>query len=114
MKPKKVLVFQNCFKYPFMVHPVKFFGFCLLFVVPAAVPAVREKVEGNKVEVSWVAVPRGQRGGCITNYTIYLENSNGVRQSCKNRLSELLLSSYNTSSTGMILCSVACTLHASL
>lgn len=89
-----------------MVHSVKFFGFYLLFVVPAAVPAVREKVEGNKVEVSWVEVPRGQRGGCITNYTIYLENSNGVRQSCKNHLSELLMSSYNTTSTGVMVCSL--------
>lgn len=55
-----------------------------MFAVPAAVPSVLEKVEGNKVKVSWMDIPRGQRGGCITSYTIYLENSSGARQVCKN------------------------------
>lgn len=61
----------------------------LMSSVPAAVPSVLEKVEGNSVTVSWMQIPRGQRGGCITNYTIYLENSNGEHQICKKHLSEL-------------------------
>ncbi|XP_070765147.1 interleukin-12 receptor subunit beta-2 [Enoplosus armatus] len=42
---------------------------------PAAGPSVQEKVEGNKVIVTWTDIPRGQHGGCITKYTIYLEAS---------------------------------------
>ncbi|XP_056895021.1 interleukin-12 receptor subunit beta-2 [Takifugu flavidus] len=48
--------------------------------VPAAVPLVLEKVEGSNVNVSWMQIPRGQRGGCITGYAIYLESSSGDRQ----------------------------------
>lgn len=55
---------------------------CLLFAVPAAVPLVREKVEENGVRVSWVEVPREQRGGCITGYTIYLESDGRQRKAC--------------------------------
>lgn len=55
---------------------------CLLFTVPAAVPSVREKVEENGVRVSWMEVPRKQRGGCITSYTIYLESDGGQRKAC--------------------------------
>ncbi|XP_072245926.1 interleukin-12 receptor subunit beta-2 isoform X2 [Leuresthes tenuis] len=43
--------------------------------VPNAGPSVQEKVEANKVTITWTKLPRGQRGGCITNYTIYLENN---------------------------------------
>lgn len=69
----------------FLNGPV-FFG---LFSVPAAVPSVQEKVEGNKVKVSWMEIPRGQRGGCIISYTIYLESSSGDHQACKKHLSEV-------------------------
>uniref|UniRef100_H3C5H0 Interleukin 12 receptor, beta 2a n=1 Tax=Tetraodon nigroviridis TaxID=99883 RepID=H3C5H0_TETNG len=54
-----------------------FTGVATLESVPAAVPSVLEKVEGNSVNVSWMQIPRGQRGGCITTYTIYLESSSG-------------------------------------
>lgn len=62
-------------------------------VVPGAVPSVLETVEGNEVEVSWMEIPRGQRGGCITRYTIHLESGSGDRQACENHLSVRLLSS---------------------
>ncbi|XP_041646819.1 interleukin-12 receptor subunit beta-2 isoform X2 [Cheilinus undulatus] len=52
----------------------------LVITVPAAGPSVQEKVDGNKVKVTWMEIPRGQRGGCIRNYSIYLENSNGHLQ----------------------------------
>lgn len=55
----------------------------LLVAVPAAVRSVLERVEDNTVTVSWTDVPRGQRGGCITNYTIYLESDSGWRQACR-------------------------------
>lgn len=60
----------------------------LMSPVPAAVPSVLEKVEGNNVNVSWMQIPRGQRRGCITNYTIYLERS-GERQVCKKHLPQV-------------------------
>lgn len=53
---------------------------CLSFAVPAAVPSVKESVEENRVKVTWMEVPRGKRGGCITNYSIYLESDTGLRQ----------------------------------
>lgn len=61
----------------------------LMSSVPAAVPSVLEKVEGNSVSISWMQIPRGQRGGCITNYTIYLESSSGEHEVCKKHLSEV-------------------------
>ncbi|CAJ1060180.1 interleukin-12 receptor subunit beta-2 [Xyrichtys novacula] len=48
--------------------------------VPTAGPSVQENVDGNEVKVTWTEIPRGQRGGCITKYTIYLENSGGHQQ----------------------------------
>ncbi|KAM4549445.1 interleukin-12 receptor subunit beta-2 isoform 1-T1 [Odontesthes bonariensis] len=45
--------------------------------VPKIGPSVQEKVEAKKVTITWTKLPRGQRGGCITNYTIYLENNSG-------------------------------------
>ncbi|KAF7665254.1 hypothetical protein LDENG_00149550 [Lucifuga dentata] len=41
---------------------------------PTGSPSAEEKVEGNKVKVTWTELPRSQRGGCIRNYTIYVEN----------------------------------------
>lgn len=34
------------------------------------------------MRVSWMEVPRDQRGGCITSYTIYLESDGGQRKAC--------------------------------
>ncbi|XP_036971810.1 interleukin-12 receptor subunit beta-2 [Acanthopagrus latus] len=50
-----------------------FTGVTILESAPTAGPSVDGKVEGNKVTVTWKKIPRGQRGGCITHYTIYLE-----------------------------------------
>lgn len=61
----------------------------LMSSVPAAVPSVLEKVEGNSVSISWKQIPRGQRGGCIINYTIYLESSSGEHHVCKKHLFEV-------------------------
>uniref|UniRef100_A0A8C5DXB7 Interleukin-12 receptor subunit beta-2-like n=1 Tax=Gouania willdenowi TaxID=441366 RepID=A0A8C5DXB7_GOUWI len=42
--------------------------------VPSAAPQVQENVIGNKLSISWTEIPRSQRGGCITKYTIYVED----------------------------------------
>ncbi|TKS74770.1 Interleukin-12 receptor subunit beta-2 [Collichthys lucidus] len=47
---------------------------------PAAGPLAQEEVEGNKVKVTWTEILRAQRGGCITSYTIYLDNGSGDEQ----------------------------------
>ncbi|XP_073332771.1 interleukin-12 receptor subunit beta-2 [Pagrus major] len=52
----------------------RFTGVTILESAPTAGPSVEKRVEGHKVTVTWEKVPRGQRGGCITNYTIHLEN----------------------------------------
>ncbi|XP_076009180.1 interleukin-12 receptor subunit beta-2 isoform X2 [Genypterus blacodes] len=41
---------------------------------PTGGPSAQEKVQGNEVTVTWMELPRSQRGGCISNYTIYVEN----------------------------------------
>lgn len=61
----------------------------LMSSVPEAVLPVLEKMEGNSVHVSWGQPPSGQRGGCITSYTIYLERSSRERQNCKKHKSEV-------------------------
>ncbi|XP_041695156.1 interleukin-12 receptor subunit beta-2 [Coregonus clupeaformis] len=46
--------------------------------VPSAGPSVYQPVvEGDRVTVSWSEVPQGDRRGCVINYTIYVENSEG-------------------------------------
>uniref|UniRef100_A0A3B5LMY2 Interleukin 12 receptor, beta 2a n=1 Tax=Xiphophorus couchianus TaxID=32473 RepID=A0A3B5LMY2_9TELE len=40
-------------------------------------PSAQDKVEGKKVTVSWTQLRRAQRRGCITKFTIYLQNSRG-------------------------------------
>ncbi|KAK5930943.1 hypothetical protein CgunFtcFv8_027137 [Champsocephalus gunnari] len=56
------------------VRRTRFTGVTTLESAPAAVPSVQETVEGKQVRVTWAEIPRGQRGGCLTNYNIYLEN----------------------------------------
>ncbi|XP_038572258.1 interleukin-12 receptor subunit beta-2 [Micropterus salmoides] len=58
------------------VSRTRFTGVTTLESAPEAGPSVQEKVEGNTVKVTWTDIPRGQHGGCITKYTIYLV-SNG-------------------------------------
>lgn len=58
-----------------------FKGVSTMESTPTAGPFVKEKVEGNLVKVTWVELPQDQRMGCITHYTIYLENSDGHRKS---------------------------------
>ncbi|XP_070689061.1 interleukin-12 receptor subunit beta-2 [Pempheris klunzingeri] len=62
------------------VSATRFTGVTTLKSVPAVGPSVQEKVEGNKVRVTWMEIPRGQRGGCITKYTLYLETGGGYIQ----------------------------------
>ncbi|XP_035508641.1 interleukin-12 receptor subunit beta-2 [Morone saxatilis] len=59
----------------------RFTGVATSESAPAAGSSVKEEVEGNKVKVTWIEIPRDQRGGCITIYTIYLESDSGYRQS---------------------------------
>lgn len=62
------------------VGGARFKGVATLESAPVVGPFVEEKVEGNKVKVTWTGVPLGQRGGCITTYTIYVESASGHRQ----------------------------------
>lgn len=59
---------------------------CSLFAAPAAFPVFEHTVEGNIVTVTWTELDRGQRMGCITKYTIYLESDNGHTQRRKSIL----------------------------
>lgn len=54
-----------------------FSGVSTLESAPKVGPSVQESVEGRTVTLTWTELPRSKRGGCITNYTIYLENSSG-------------------------------------
>ncbi|XP_042340081.1 interleukin-12 receptor subunit beta-2 [Plectropomus leopardus] len=62
------------------VSRTRFTGVATLTSVPAVVPSVQEMVEGNKVKVTWKEIPRGQRGGCVTKYTIYLDDDSEHQQ----------------------------------
>ncbi|KAM6921143.1 interleukin-12 receptor subunit beta-2 [Xenentodon cancila] len=55
----------------------RFKGVATVESAPENGPSFEEKVEGNKVTITWMELPRGQRRGCITMYTIYLENRSG-------------------------------------
>ncbi|XP_054458660.1 interleukin-12 receptor subunit beta-2 [Anoplopoma fimbria] len=55
------------------VSRTRFTGVSTLTSAPSAGPSVQQTVEGNQVTVTWTEIPRGQRGGCVTKYTIYLE-----------------------------------------
>ncbi|XP_027884690.1 interleukin-12 receptor subunit beta-2 [Xiphophorus couchianus] len=48
-----------------------------LEAAPEVGPSAQDKVEGKKVTVSWTQLRRAQRRGCITKFTIYLQNSRG-------------------------------------
>uniref|UniRef100_A0A3B4AJW9 Fibronectin type-III domain-containing protein n=1 Tax=Periophthalmus magnuspinnatus TaxID=409849 RepID=A0A3B4AJW9_9GOBI len=43
--------------------------------VPTAGPCVHERTEGTTVNVTWRELSMTERTGCITNYTIYLEQN---------------------------------------
>ncbi|XP_044056741.1 interleukin-12 receptor subunit beta-2 [Siniperca chuatsi] len=62
------------------VSRTRFTGVTSLESAPAAGPSVQKKIEGNKVKVTWTDIPRGQRRGCITKYTIYLQIGSGDLQ----------------------------------
>ncbi|XP_035997286.1 interleukin-12 receptor subunit beta-2 [Fundulus heteroclitus] len=63
------------------VSKTSFQRIATLEAAPETGPLVQEKVEGNKVTVEWKDLPRAQRRGCITRFTIYLENSKGEQKS---------------------------------
>ncbi|KAM4740015.1 interleukin-12 receptor subunit beta-2 [Anableps anableps] len=48
-----------------------------LEAAPEMGPSIQEKVERKKVTVFWTQIPRAQRKGCITKFTIYLQNNQG-------------------------------------
>ncbi|XP_037105706.1 interleukin-12 receptor subunit beta-2 isoform X2 [Syngnathus acus] len=43
--------------------------------VPKVGPSVKWKADATRVTLTWAELPRAQRSGCITQYTIYLEDS---------------------------------------
>ncbi|XP_040897103.1 interleukin-12 receptor subunit beta-2 [Toxotes jaculatrix] len=57
-----------------------FAGVTTLESAPTAGPLVQEKVQGDTVKVTWTELPRSQQRGCITKYTIYLEDGSGYQQ----------------------------------
>ncbi|XP_041790745.1 interleukin-12 receptor subunit beta-2 [Chelmon rostratus] len=59
------------------VSRTRFTGVTTVESAPTAAPSVQERVEGHEVKVTWTEIPRGDRGGCITSYTIYLERGSG-------------------------------------
>ncbi|XP_008296047.1 interleukin-12 receptor subunit beta-2 [Stegastes partitus] len=62
------------------VSRTRFKRIATLESAPAVGPLIEEKVKGNDVEITWMELPRGQRRGCISTYSIYLENSSGHRE----------------------------------
>ncbi|XP_034440081.1 interleukin-12 receptor subunit beta-2 isoform X1 [Hippoglossus hippoglossus] len=62
------------------VTRMMFSGVTTLESAPEVGPSFQETVEGQIVKVTWTELPRSKRRGCITNYTIYLENSSGHQQ----------------------------------
>uniref|UniRef100_A0A8C6TJ67 Interleukin 12 receptor, beta 2a n=1 Tax=Neogobius melanostomus TaxID=47308 RepID=A0A8C6TJ67_9GOBI len=54
-----------------------FTGVDLNVSIPTEGPPVEERTEGNRVNVTVFELPFDKRMGCITNYTIYLENNAG-------------------------------------
>lgn len=53
---------------------------------PEGAPLVQEKIdEKNNVKITWTELPRSQRKGCITKYTIYIETK-GHERFCKDDL----------------------------
>ncbi|XP_026161122.1 interleukin-12 receptor subunit beta-2 [Mastacembelus armatus] len=62
------------------VNRTTFTGVATMESAPGAGPLVQEKPEGNKVKVTWMELPRDQRGGCIIKYTIYLKSNSGSLQ----------------------------------
>ncbi|XP_061743800.1 interleukin-12 receptor subunit beta-2 isoform X2 [Nerophis ophidion] len=45
--------------------------------VPQVGPSVQQEVEGKSLKVMWAELPRAERGGCVTNYTVYLQHLDG-------------------------------------
>ncbi|XP_060934517.1 interleukin-12 receptor subunit beta-2 [Limanda limanda] len=62
------------------VTRMMFSGVTTLESAPEVGPSFQETVEGQVVKVTWTELPRSKQRGCITNYTIYLENSSGHQQ----------------------------------
>ncbi|KAM9797597.1 interleukin-12 receptor subunit beta-2 isoform X1 [Syngnathus typhle] len=48
--------------------------------VPKVGPSVKWEADATRVNLTWAELPRAQRSGCITQYTIYLEDSHGLVQ----------------------------------
>nr|XP_019936527.1 PREDICTED: interleukin-12 receptor subunit beta-2-like [Paralichthys olivaceus] len=62
------------------VTRMMFSGVATLESAPEVGPLFQEMVEGQIVKVTWTELPRSKQRGCITNYTIYLENNSGHQQ----------------------------------
>ncbi|XP_034036265.1 interleukin-12 receptor subunit beta-2 [Thalassophryne amazonica] len=62
------------------VSRTTFTGVSILESAPQCGPSAQQRIDGKKVEVIWAELPRDERGGCITNYTIYIENKSSDEQ----------------------------------
>uniref|UniRef100_A0A667XFZ1 Interleukin 12 receptor, beta 2a n=1 Tax=Myripristis murdjan TaxID=586833 RepID=A0A667XFZ1_9TELE len=68
--------------YESSVGRARFTGVSTMESAPTGGPSVKEQVEGNKVTLTWTKLPREQRRGCISNYTIHLKTQDSLL-SCK-------------------------------
>ncbi|XP_013883474.1 interleukin-12 receptor subunit beta-2 [Austrofundulus limnaeus] len=64
----------NAFSNDSLISRSRFKQTATLESVPETGPSVEKQVKGDEVTVTWMELPRLQRRGCITRYTIYLEN----------------------------------------
>ncbi|KAG7233972.1 hypothetical protein INR49_028686, partial [Caranx melampygus] len=55
-------------------------GVSTVELVPEVGPIAQEEVYRQTVKVTWTELPRSQRRGCITQYTIYLKDADGHQQ----------------------------------
>ncbi|KAG7269515.1 hypothetical protein CRUP_014757, partial [Coryphaenoides rupestris] len=49
-------------------------SFTAVNTLVSGAPSVAKQVGGAAVTVTWNHLPRGQRGGCVRNYSVYIEN----------------------------------------
>lgn len=67
----------------FLLHNPPVMKTMYLLAAPTAGPSVVEEVKEDGVSVSWTEIPRAQRRGCITSYTIYLQSDSEEPQTCE-------------------------------
>lgn len=70
------------------VAVASFSGVSTVESAPTEGPAVVAQIEQDTVKLTWQELPRDQRRGCITTYSLYLENINGHLQNRSQQASQ--------------------------